>query len=46
MKRNQPQYFSDHFNIDKAKLQELGVFDPILNFDTKGERFFNCVNLS
>ena len=35
MKRNQPQYFSDHFNIDKARLQELGVFDPILNFDTK-----------
>jgi hypothetical protein len=32
---NQPQYFSDHFNIDKTKLQELGVFDPILNFDTK-----------
>jgi len=32
---NQPQYFSDHFNIDKAKLKELGVFDPILNFDTK-----------
>jgi hypothetical protein len=35
MKRSQPQYFSDHFNIDKAKLKELGVFDPILNFDTK-----------
>jgi len=33
--KNQPQYFSDHCNIDKAKLQELGVFDPILNFDTK-----------
>lgn len=35
MKRSQPKYFSDHFNIDKAKLKELGVFDPILNFDTK-----------
>ena len=35
MKKNQPQYFSDHFNIDKDKLKELGVFDPILNFDTK-----------
>ena len=35
MKKNQPQYFSDHFNIDKSKLKELGVFDPILNFDTK-----------
>lgn len=30
-----PVHFSDHFNIDKAKLNELGVFDPILNFDTK-----------
>jgi hypothetical protein len=35
MKQSQPKYFSDHFNIDKAKLKELGVFDPILNFDTK-----------
>jgi hypothetical protein len=35
MKNNQPKYFSDQFNIDKAKLKELGVFDPILNFDTK-----------
>jgi len=34
-KNCQPQYFSDHFNVDKAKLQEFGVFDPILNFDTK-----------
>ena len=33
--KNQPQYFSDHFKIDKSKLKELGVFDPILNFDTK-----------
>jgi hypothetical protein len=32
---NQPKYFSDQFSIDKTKLQELGVFDPILNFDTK-----------
>ena len=35
MKRNQPQYFSDHFNIDEARLQKLGVFDTILNFDIK-----------
>lgn len=30
-----PIYFSDYFKVDKAKLKELGVFDPILNFDTK-----------
>lgn len=30
-----PVYFSDHFKVDKAKLTELGVFDPILNHDTK-----------
>jgi hypothetical protein len=30
-----PIYFSDHFKVDKTKLKELGVFDPILNFDTK-----------
>ena len=35
MKRHQSQYFSDHVDIDKDKLQELSVFDPILNFDTK-----------
>ena len=35
MKSNPPVHFSDHFNIDKQKLNELGVFDPILNFDTK-----------
>ncbi len=34
-KLSKPKYFSGHFNIDKSKLQELGVFDPILNFDTK-----------
>ena len=28
-------HFSNHFNIDKVKLNELGVFGPILNFDTK-----------
>jgi hypothetical protein len=27
--------FSKHFNIPKEKLNELGVFDPILNHDTK-----------
>jgi hypothetical protein len=35
MNKKKPQYFSDFFNIDKAKLLKLGVFDPILNFDTK-----------
>ena len=30
-----PILFSDHFNIDKKKLEELGVFNPILNCDTK-----------
>jgi len=30
----QPIYFSDYFQIDKKKLNELGVFDPIINFDT------------
>ncbi len=36
-KTNKPKpiYFSDYFKVDKAKLKELGVFDPILNFDTK-----------
>lgn len=29
-----PIYFSDYFKVDKTKLKELGVFDPILNFDT------------
>ena len=32
---SKPTYFSDHFKIDKVKLQALGVFDPILNFDAK-----------
>ncbi|HDV6632771.1 TPA: hypothetical protein RJX14_001567 [Legionella pneumophila] len=35
MNSKKPIHFSDHFNIDKARLNELGVFDPILNFDTK-----------
>lgn len=30
-----PILFSDHFNIDKEKLEKLGAFNPILNFDTK-----------
>lgn len=35
-KRNElPTYFSDYFKIDKEKLNKLGVFNPILNFDTK-----------
>lgn len=33
--KKQPQYFSDHFNIDKSKLKELGVFDPILDSDSR-----------
>jgi hypothetical protein len=35
MNPKEPIHFSDHFNIDKATLNKLGVFDPILNFDTK-----------
>lgn len=35
MTSQKPVYFSDHFGIDKAKLIELGAFDPILNYDTK-----------
>lgn len=35
MNPKEPIHFSDYFNIDKAILNELGVFDPILNFDTK-----------
>ena len=30
-----PIKFSEHFGIDETKLAELGVFDPILNHDTK-----------
>lgn len=30
-----PIYFSDYFSIDKEKLNAFGVFDPILNVDTK-----------
>ncbi len=33
--KDKPIYFSDYFNIDKKKLDELGAFDPILNVDTK-----------
>jgi hypothetical protein len=32
---NKQSYFSDYFKINKAELTKLGVFDPILNFDTK-----------
>jgi hypothetical protein len=35
MNPKEPIHFSDYFNIDKTILNELGVFDPILNFDTK-----------
>lgn len=27
-------FFSDHFNIDRNKLAEMGVFNPMLNLDT------------
>ncbi len=30
-----PILFSDYFNVDKKKLEEFGVFNPILNCDTK-----------
>lgn len=30
-----PIKFSEHFGIDETQLAELGVFDPILNHDTK-----------
>jgi hypothetical protein len=30
-----PILFSDLFKIDKTKLKQLGIFNPILNFDTK-----------
>ena len=33
--KKQPQYFSECFNIDKEKLKELGVFDPILDSDSR-----------
>jgi hypothetical protein len=38
-----PISFAKHFNIDKKKLSELGIFNPVLNFDTKlfvGKRSF------
>lgn len=35
MNPKKPIHFSDYFGIDKSKLDELGVFDPILNVDTK-----------
>lgn len=35
MNPKEPIHFSDCFNIDKATLNKSGVFDPILNFDTK-----------
>ncbi|HSQ98133.1 MAG TPA: hypothetical protein VLL98_05475 [Rickettsiales bacterium] len=34
-KKIKPQYFSDYCNVSKAKLKELGTFNPILNIDTK-----------
>lgn len=35
MNSKKPIHFSDYFNIDKSVLKKLGVFDPILNVDTK-----------
>lgn len=34
-KPSKPILFSEHFNIDKKLLEELGVFNPLLNCDTK-----------
>lgn len=33
--RAKPISFAKHFEIDKEKLEKLGIFNPILNFDTK-----------
>lgn len=33
--KSKPILFSDHFNIDEQLLSKLGIFNPILNFDTK-----------
>lgn len=30
-----PVLFSDHCGVEKEKFEELGIFNPILNFDTK-----------
>ncbi len=35
MNPKEPTHFSDYFKIDKSLLKTLGVFDPILNIDTK-----------
>ncbi len=35
LESDKPVLFSDHFNINKNKLEKLGVFNPILNLDTK-----------
>ena len=35
MNPKEPIHFSDYFNVDKTILNELEVFDLILNFDTK-----------
>ena len=35
MNSKKPIHFSDYFNINKTTLKKLGVFDPILNVDTK-----------
>lgn len=34
MNKEEPKRFSDVFNIPPEKLDELGVFNPILNYDT------------
>ena len=35
LQSDKPISFSDHFNADKKNLEKLGVFNPILNLDTK-----------
>lgn len=33
--KSKPILFSDHFKLDRKQLKQLGIFNPILNFDTK-----------
>lgn len=35
MNSKKPMHFSGYFDVDKTALSALGVFDPILNVDTK-----------
>lgn len=33
--KTEPKLFSEHFGVDPERLKQLGVFDPILNVDTR-----------